>query len=244
MGTSSDQPTLVLVHGAGDRADVWAKVQQSLAARSLALDLPGRGKHPFDLSAVTVDLAVRLALQDIDELTSGPVVLVAHSIGGALSPGILAGLGSRAVRLVHIAAVAAPDGELPLRVASEEFVRHLLGAADQLRETAAGLTFTAPGEHVAPPLRPTEDVMLLAQLDALTFGCTPTSWAGVDAGLPRTFVQPLGDRMYPPEAQLRMASAVGAERIEALDTGHNVARSAPVELAALLNVIASHSAQL
>jgi pimeloyl-ACP methyl ester carboxylesterase len=227
------------VHGAGDRAQVWEQVQQRMTAPSHALDLLGRGSRPFDLSAVSVDLAVEQALRDINGLTAGPVVLVAHSIGGAVSPGILAGLGARAVHLVHIAAVAAPDGEMPLAVASTQFLTHLLGAADQLREQAAGLSFATKGDRVEPPLRATEDLMLLAQLDALTFGCTPTSWAGVDPSLPRTFVQPLGDRMYPPEAQLRMAAAVGAARIETLDTGHNAARSAPVELAALLDRIAS-----
>ena len=110
--------TIVLVHGAGDTAAVWNEVQRDLPGPSLALDLPGRGGNPSDLSRVSVGLAVRRAVADIVELTSGPVVLVAHSIGGAVSPGILALLGERVAHLVHIAAVAAAEGEPPLAVAS------------------------------------------------------------------------------------------------------------------------------
>jgi pimeloyl-ACP methyl ester carboxylesterase len=93
---------MVLVHGAGDTAAVWKKVQHELPVPSVVLDLPGRGRNPSDLSRVTVDLAVRQAVTDIVELMSGPIVLVAHSAGGAVSPGILAELGDRVFHLVHM----------------------------------------------------------------------------------------------------------------------------------------------
>ncbi len=141
--------TIVLVHGAGDTAAVWNEVQQDLPVPSLALDLPGRGRNPSDLSRVTVDLAVRRAVADIVELTSGPIVLVAHSIGGAVSPGILALLGDRAVHVVHIAAVAAAQGELPLAVASLEFLDHILADADALREALRGATLADGARTVA-----------------------------------------------------------------------------------------------
>jgi pimeloyl-ACP methyl ester carboxylesterase len=230
---------MVLVHGAGDTAEVWGKVQLALPVSSLALDLPGRGRNPSDLSRVTVDLAVRQAVTDIVELTSGPIVLVAHSMGGAVSPGILAQLGDRVVHLVHIAAVAAPDGDLPLAVASMEFVDHILAGAESLRAELYGATFTDGATPLPIGLRAMDDRGALARIDSLNLGCTPTSWAAVPPDIPRTYVQPLRDRIYPPDAQERLAAALHADEVVSLDVGHNVARSAPLELAAILTEVAT-----
>ena len=231
--------TLVLVHGAGDTAAVWNDVQHELPVPSLALDLPGRGRNPSDLSRVTVDAAVRQAVADIVERTSGPIVLVAHSIGGAVSPGILAHLGERVVHLVHIAAVAAADGELPLALASLEFVTHLLADADALREGLHGATSAHDGEALPPGLRATDDRGALARIDALNLGCAPTSWADVNPGIPRSYIRPLRDRLYPPDAQERLAAAIDADEVIPLDVGHNVARSSPAQLATTLEGIAA-----
>jgi pimeloyl-ACP methyl ester carboxylesterase len=185
-----------------------------------------------------VDLAVRRAVADIVELTSGPVVLVAHSMGGALSPGILAQLGDRIVHLVHIAAVAADEGELPLATASLEFVAQLLADADGLRTALHGATL-ADGTGPLPfGLRSTDDRGALARIDSLNLGCAPTSWAGAPAAIPRTYIRPLRDRLYPPDAQERLAVAMQADEVISLDVGHNIARTAPGGLAGVLGEIA------
>jgi pimeloyl-ACP methyl ester carboxylesterase len=237
-GPVEGAPTLVLVHGAGDSADVWRGVQDRLATPSCALDVLGRGAHPYDLSLVTPDAAAGQAVRDIEAVSQGPVVLVAHSIGGALSPGIIAGLGSRVRHLVHIAAVAAADGLLPLAVASEVFADGLLSEADSLRAEVRNASYAEDGDVLPGDLRPLTDPTVLARVDALNLGCVATSWSGVDPDLPRTFVQPLRDRLYPPPAQERLAAAMGADEVVAIECGHNVARSAPVQLAAILDAIA------
>jgi pimeloyl-ACP methyl ester carboxylesterase len=230
--------TMVLVHGAGDTAAVWHEVQQELPVPSLALDLPGRGRNPSDLSRVTVDLAVRRAVAEIVELIPGPIVLVAHSMGGAVSPGILAHLGET-VHLVHIAAVAAAEGELPLAVASLEFLDNILADAASLREAMRGATLADVAGPLPSGLRATDDRGALARIDSLNFGCTPSSWAGVPPAIPRTYIRPLRDRLYLPDAQERLAAALHADEVIELDTGHNVARSAPTRLAGALGEIAA-----
>ena len=237
-GPVDEAPTVVLVHGAGDSAEVWRDVQDRLATPSFALDVLGRGAHPYDLSLVTPDAAAEQAVRDIEAKSQGPVVLVAHSIGGALSPGIIAGLGSRVRHLVHIAAVVAADGYLPLAVASEDFADNLLSEADSLRAEVRGASYTEDDDVLPGDLRPLTDPMVLAKVDALNLGCVRTSWSGVDPNLPRTFVRPLHDRLYPPPAQERLAAAMGADEVVAIECGHNVARSVPVQLAAVLHDIA------
>jgi pimeloyl-ACP methyl ester carboxylesterase len=239
MRDENGMVTMVLVHGAGDTADVWSKVQDALSVSSLALDLPGRGRNPSDLSRVTVDLAVRQAVTDIVELSSGPIVLVAHSMGGAVSPGILARLGERIVHLVHIAAVAGAEGELPLAVASMEFVDHILANAENLRKELRGASFADAATTLPAGLRAMDDRGALARIDSLNLGCTPTSWAAVELTIPRTYIQPLRDRIYPPDAQERLAAALHADEVVRLDVGHNVARSSPRELAEILSGVAT-----
>jgi pimeloyl-ACP methyl ester carboxylesterase len=229
---------LILVHGAGDTATVWKEVQRDLSGPSHAIDLPGRGRHPFDLSRVTVELGVQQVVSDIEELSTGSIVLVAHSIGGALSPGILADLGDRVVHLVHIAAVAAANGERPLAVASQEFVDALLADADAQRSALSGASFVDGATALPAGLRPTEDHLAVMRIDSLNFGCSPTSWAGVDPNVPRTFIHPLRDRYYAAGAQMRMAAAMQADEVIPLDVGHNVARSSPRALGAVLGEIA------
>ena len=79
-------PTLVLVHGAGGRADLWQPQLDGLAdvARMVALDLPGhgplRGRGGVSVPAYAEWLAGFLATLD-----AGPVVLVGHSMGGAIA---------------------------------------------------------------------------------------------------------------------------------------------------------------
>ncbi len=231
-------PTVILVHGAGDTAGVWRAVQHELATPSQALDVLGRGANPYDLSLVTPHAAVEQAISDIAAVRPGPVVLAAHSIGGALSPGIVAGLGPRVRHFVHIAAVAAADGHLPLSVASQGFVDRLLSDAEAIRAAVRGATYVEVAGELPGRLRPLTDQMAVSRVDSLNLGCVPTSWIGVDHGLPRTFVRPLRDRLYPPEAQERLAAAMGADEVMEIDSGHNVARSAPVQLAAILGDIA------
>ncbi len=73
----------------------------------------------------------------------------------------------------------------------------------------------------------------------MNLGCAPTSWAGVTPAIRRTYIRPLRDRLYPPDAQERLAAALHADEVISLDVGHNVARSAPAQLATLLGEIAA-----
>lgn len=93
-------PLLVLVHGAGGSADLWERQLDGLAdvARVVAPDLPGHGplggRGEPSVSRYAEWLEGFLAALD-----AGPVVLVGHSMGGAIAqtlalerPGRLAGL--------------------------------------------------------------------------------------------------------------------------------------------------------
>ena len=83
--TSSGRPTVVFENGSGPTLSTWSRVMDSLQAtnRSCAYDRAGRGRsdahpEPWTTRDQVDDLA---ALVEVAEV-SGPIVLVAHSLGG------------------------------------------------------------------------------------------------------------------------------------------------------------------
>ncbi len=227
-------PSVVFVHGAGDQSNVWASVQDALPIPSLAVELPGRGRHPGDLGSYTLESAFELVAAEVDSATGqAPVSLVAHSIGGALSPLLAAHLGDRLVHLIHIAAVAAPAGHLPLATASPTFADNMLRDTDSIRFEVSGRSYVVDGETPPDGLAGLTDRLTLTRWDSLVLGCRPT--VGLMPGsFPRTFIRPVHDRLYPADAQSRLAAAMGATRIVPVEAGHNVAGRAPQMLAGTL----------
>jgi pimeloyl-ACP methyl ester carboxylesterase len=91
-------PDLVLVHGGEHAGDCWDLVvaelhRQAPELRTLAVDLPGRGRTPGDLATATIGEWVDSVVADIDREGLGDVVIVGHSMAGVTVPGVVAKLG-------------------------------------------------------------------------------------------------------------------------------------------------------
>jgi pimeloyl-ACP methyl ester carboxylesterase len=83
---SGSGPLLVLVHGAGGSADLWQPQLDGLAdvARIVAPDLPGHG--PLGgRGGVSIAAYAEWLAGFVSALDAGPVVLVGHSMGGAIA---------------------------------------------------------------------------------------------------------------------------------------------------------------
>ncbi len=90
-GPGDERQTLVFLHGSGDSARAWSQVIPLLAddggMRCVALDLPGHGAllarpGPAEMTLADYADAVRSA---ITREALGPVVLVGHSLGSAIT---------------------------------------------------------------------------------------------------------------------------------------------------------------
>ncbi|HVN51171.1 MAG TPA: alpha/beta fold hydrolase, partial [Acidimicrobiales bacterium] len=110
--------TAVLVHGGTLTSTMWDPVRAHLATPSLAVDLPGRRYHPADLAELSVDDWVASVCDDVAAAGLTDVVVVAHSSGGYVVPGVAARLtgrrpGGPVVRvraLVFVSATVPADG--------------------------------------------------------------------------------------------------------------------------------------
>jgi pimeloyl-ACP methyl ester carboxylesterase len=217
--------TAVLVHGAGHTSVVWREAQAALSHPSFAVDLPGRGARPADITTITVDEAADSIAADVDANVDGDVVLVGHSVAGTVLPAVTARLGPRVRHLVFVAGITAPEGELPVDV-------FLPGQADAIAARLAELR-ERYGEHTLESI----DVKAASSIDSLNFCSQPMTWAGVPGSLPRTFIRCLRDPIQSRAVQNRFIVNCGASQVIDIDTGHTPALDAPVLLASLLDPI-------
>src|ERR1700743_1144088 len=110
-------PDLVLVHGGEHAADCWDLVVAELQRaepelRTLAVDLPGRGRTPGALPTATIDEWVDSVVADIEDAGLGDIVIVGHSMAGVTVPGVVTKLGSARVReMVLVTAFVPRQGQ-------------------------------------------------------------------------------------------------------------------------------------
>src|SRR3954447_17153409 len=104
--TQEESPTVVLVHGAWHGPWAWNEVEGQLSDLGIdvvTVDLPSVGEDTSALGGLDDDAgAVRDAIDGVD----GPVVVVAHSYGGAPATQGAAGARDRAP-------LASPPGVMP-----------------------------------------------------------------------------------------------------------------------------------
>jgi pimeloyl-ACP methyl ester carboxylesterase len=106
-------PALVLVHGGGFAADSWeltvAEVRRLAPELNVVpLDMPGRRHVPGDLREMLVADYVDSLVGDIENAGLEDLVIVGHSLGGMMLPGVVTKLGAARVREMIFAAALLP----------------------------------------------------------------------------------------------------------------------------------------
>jgi len=223
--TNNKKVTAVLVHAAWADGSSWSNVIRLLQSRGIeavAAQIP--------LTSISDDAAaVRRVLKRID----GPVVLAAHSYGGAVITA--AGTDDVNVRaLVYIAAMAPDEGEtvseLLHRAAPHEKAPQLVPDVDGL------LWMTAQGfaDAVAPDSAPEETAVMAATQKPIAVACL-----GARTGKPAWRQKPSWflvaekDRMISPETQRFMAQRMGGQ-VVALEVDHTPLATAPEAVADII----------
>lgn len=246
--------TYVLVHGGGTTARFWDRLLPQLDQAALAVDLPGRNDKPADLASITVDDEVASVIADIEAAAPrDPIILVAHSSGGLVVPGVVAALGDRVSQVVLNAALVPPEGGSGVDCLQARHGEGLRQSIEAARETGAVLTLPGPpadpeamrrtygGDlldddtlaYVSDPVRFVEDT--------LNHYFQPVHWASA-GDVAVTYVVNERDRPIPVALQDEMIERLPgpARRID-LDGGHIPAVTAPATFAEVLRAVLGRS---
>ena len=231
---------IVLVHGGFHGAWCWERVLPLLESPTLAVDLPGRGKHPAEMAEVTVEACVRSVISDMDAAGLRRVLLVGHSLGGATVPVVAARVPERVAHLVLLSCLLAPEEGAILDAfpdETRELARRRLGDSEEaetemseehhremIGDELDGETLRSVLERVGP--------------DSRHLFTDRASRAGLPDDLPRTYIRLKRDLAVPWELQEHMISLLPGLQSVQIDAGHNLMFSQPQALAAVLNEIA------
>jgi hypothetical protein len=233
-------PTLLLIHGGQHGGWCWSKVQERLAelgVDSVAPDLP------FEDESAGAREWARAAVDALGDRT-GPVVAVAHSLGGMCLPSLAA---IRPLeRMVFLAAMVPVPGSRYIDYLGSEDARDAItipmtavpGPDEPVR---AGVSWHLAREYFYPDCSEDDAVWAWDKLrsNPLVVFTEPSP---VDAwpDVPSTYVVMAGDRCVNPVWSRRAAQRIGADVVE-LPGGHSPFLFAPDLLAETLQSIAGRA---
>lgn len=240
--------TYLLIHGGGATARFWDRVVPLLDRAALAVDMPGRNGKPADLTALSVDDEVASVLADVEAAAvEDPIVVVAHSSGGLVVPGVVAGLGARVAHVVLNAALVPAEGGRGVECMKPRH-REGLELAVEAARRGEGPMPILPGPPADPEDfrhayggEPLDDDALAFVVDPVRSVADtvhhyfqPIHWSAV-AGVPVTYVVNERDRPIPTSMQDEMVTRLpGTPHVVRLDCGHLPAVTDPATFARVL----------
>lgn len=228
---------LVLVHGGTVTSRMWDPVLPHLSTPAIAPDLPGRRHRPADLGALTRQDWIDAVAADIVTADIERAVLVGHSSGGYVIPGVAALVPERCAHLVFVAATVPGEGKAPVDFLKPKLAAIARDTEALMRERAKGRTLgglRAGEDPIDTALEIVENEGRMG-LEAPNPLFEPFTWDGVPRDVPRTFVRCTDDRVVTSDLVETMVANMGGARIVDVDAGHEVASEAPEALAALLD---------
>ena len=232
--------TYILVHGAWHGGWCWDKVVPLLEKeghRVEARDLPGHGKDKTPIHEITLQAYVDSVCKVLDTQHE-KVLLVGHSMGGAVISQAAEYRPEKIKALVYVAAYLLRNGEsiAPIGQGDTEslLVPNIIFAEDMsyctIRDEAVkeSLYGDCSDEDVSWATS-----MLVRQ--TLAPFTTPIDISEEKFGrVPRVYIECLRDRTISPSLQKEMYTALPCQRVFSMDTSHSPFFSEPEKLVAYL----------
>lgn len=248
-GTAANSvlPDLVLVHGGAHAGDCWEATVDELAClepslRVLAVDLPGRRSAAADPTTPSIAAWVDHVVKQIDDAGFDDVVVVGHSLGGVVVPGVVARLGAvRTREMILAAAFIPPQGSSVVQALRGPLAPLARSGPWLTRLGASGRPFTLPvtaarwafWNSMSVDQRRVASRRLYPETAHVII--EPVDRTDLPAEVPRTWIMTLRDRALSPRQQRRCIDSLGGvDTLICLDTCHDLMYSEPRRLAAIL----------
>ena len=231
----------ILIHGAWEESRMWDDVSPILRDNGhtvTAIDLPGHGENKQPGVTVTTSDYIQAVVDVVSQLDH-QVVLVGHSMNGALISRVAEQIPGKIERLIYVTAFLLKDGGSVLEAmqsdADGEVLPEIVFSEDQAFATLPVPALRRVGFHDIeesriPGLLPlmaewqsTEPFMANVVLSKEKFG-----------SVPKTYIRTSIDKMVSPALQDSMIANWEVESIFDLKSGHFPAFSVPEELAGVL----------
>ncbi|HSH44960.1 MAG TPA: alpha/beta hydrolase [Longimicrobiales bacterium] len=227
---------MVLIHGAGLDTYIWDGVASRLRRPTRPVSFPNRGRGDGANRGLTLrdyTTAVRAQVEEAE----GPMVLVAHSIGGCVALELADRLGDRVVGIIGVSAAFPERGQsfissLPV---PQRWVLPLLMRVFGTRPPAKAIQQSLCAD--LPPERSREVVDRFTP-EARALYKAKVEYESLPA--PRWYVKLTRDRDFPPYVQDAMAANLQATEVIEMDTAHLPMMSHPEELTGILEDFARH----
>jgi pimeloyl-ACP methyl ester carboxylesterase len=216
---------IILVHGGGHTSVCWAPVLPLLDLPARAIDLPGRGSRPADLSRVGLDDCVAAVIAEADAAGYERPALVGHSLAGVTITETAYRYPERIAQLVYVGALVPPLGSsASILMTGADMEGNIDIPEDRARAMFGNdLTEEQWVEH-AKSIVPDAGGIMNARL------------SGYPVGIPITYVNMTRDVPVPPDLAEQMAANLGPDvRRRTIDAGHTVMVSQPKALAEIIN---------
>mgnify|MGYP002700308706 CR=1 FL=1 len=235
---SAKDEILVFVHGAHLTSDVWsstAKILKSVGFDSISVNLPGR--NPSDNpNEITLNLSSQ-ALCDAIKNIGSPIVLIAHSQGGAISNNAFSLCPKSNIKsIIYIAAVAPIDGDTPYSLLSKADESNYLKGINYDDNSGwmvinnKGLFVSTFTNSESTAIKDT--IMRQAVNEPTIIGEGVVNYnADYFSTLNKFYIHTKFDNIISIESQEKIASKIDLDRSITIDTGHLPMFSSPVLLA-------------
>lgn len=231
----------ILIHGAWEESRAWDNVSPILQQNGhtvTAIDLPGNDNNKRPIPQVTMVGYIQTVADVIKQLDH-PVILVGHSMTGAVISQVAEQIPEKIERLIYVAAFLLKDGGSVLEAmqsdADGEFLPQIVFSDDQTYATVPEQALRTIGFHdveetviqrILPLMveqQATEPFMAKVVVSEKNFG-----------SVPKTYIRTTIDKVTSPALQDTMIANWEVETVHDLESGHFPLFSVPEKLAGLM----------
>lgn len=231
----------ILVHGAWEESGMWNHVSpilQQSGHKVTAIDLPGHGANKNPNIVVTTQ-SYKQAIIDVINKLDYPVILVGHSMNGALISHVAEQVPEKIERLIYVTAFLLKDGESVLEAmqsdADAEVLPEIVFSDDQAYATLPEPALRRIGLHDVDQSEIQRILPMMAEWQASEPFMTKVALSEEKFGsVPKTYVRTTIDKMISAALQTIMIANWEVDSVFELESGHFPTSSMPKELAEVL----------